>query len=195
LKSQHAFLCQAFPSAYPSTVNPPSLETLAAGAQEHARAYLDLLLAEIGQFPMAVKAQRMLTVPLLYECREQYDVRVLLMTRDLEDQVNSTLRVWARSDSQEQRSATPEFVRAWIEAWLDYGDQVRAAYDLPYYQVAFERLIADPVGTMQDVSRFLDIPCPPAAAIEGWINKDLVNRPTFSLAHLKDLLRHRVFKR
>jgi hypothetical protein len=98
LWSQEALLRESYVGIYPGPSKPPSLDVLRETGKRHFRAYRTLLQEEFGpDFPVGVKSQRFLTLPFLHELRHEFDIRILVMTRGLEDQANSILRVWRNS--------------------------------------------------------------------------------------------------
>lgn len=193
LQSQQQFLARAYPGIYPGISQPPPVSVLDEVGRTHQLAYRQLLTEEFGdQFPSAVKAPRMLILPCLHALRQEFDVRLLFMTRNREDQVHSLLRVWRSSPDPQKRAATPEFAHDWIHAWERFADLVRVHYAFPTLEVAFEDLLAQPFETMGRVARFLEIQPPEAQAVQRWLDPALVNRSRFSLAHLKSLIRSKL---
>lgn len=194
LKAQHTFLREVYPDVYPGVDVPPELAIYEAG-EAHWQAYEALLLREIGKFPLAVKSQRLLTLPFLHRMRDRYDIRLLHTTRNKADQINSVQRVWQRSGNPDRANASRDEIQNWVEAWHDFGAEVFARYPFPTHPTPFETITSDPAGAMRSICAFLDLPVPSDRAIEAWIDPKLVNRPKFSFTHWWTLLRSRVLNR
>lgn len=187
LPAQEEFLRRVYASIYPHISLPPPLDVLERVGRQYAGEYLELLTRELGgRFPMGVKSQWFLTLPFLNELREQYDVRVLVMDRKREDQVRSLLRVFERTDSPILKSATPEFVAIYIQAWRELGAEILRFYEFRSLPISFDTLLAQPLETMERISAFLDIPCPPEDQITDWLDPALVNPEALSLTEDRD---------
>jgi hypothetical protein len=174
-----AFLARVYPEHFPRVAPPPPLSLLEQAAGREAEAYADLLDAMAGGTgPVAAKGPRMLSVPLLHRLRETgaREVRAIRLERAFEDQLASILRVWRTVGDARQRSASEDFVRAYLEEWLAFGREVEARFPLGYIRVQFESLMADPVGTTARVAEAAGLPCPDADTVRAWVDPALANR-------------------
>ena len=175
LSAQEEFLRKVYAAVYPHVSLPPTLDMLDRIGREHANEYLDLLIGNLGdRFPMGVKSQWFLTLPFLGEFTDRYDIRVLVMERNREDQVRSLLRVYERTDLPILRAATPEFVSIYIQAWSDLGEQILRLYPFPSLPVSFDALLSRPLVAMERIAAFLEIPCPPEEEITDWLDVKLL---------------------
>lgn len=177
LKSQQRFLCEVFADCYPAVTPAPALLQVEAVARDQAQAYHRLLQEEFaGAFPAAIKAPRGLSLTLLSFLREYYDIRIIRLVRNEDDQVRSTLRVWRTVDDPLRRNADEILVRGWISQWRKFLDDCLYRYDFPRLEFSFDRLIADPMPQVRILADFLGIMTPPAELVTAWLDPTLVNR-------------------
>lgn len=186
LKSQQQLLCEAYPDHYPAVVAPPTpAEADEIGAVYAAR-YHRLLQDEFSvNLPAAVKSPRCLTLPFLHRLREHYSVRIVLLERNEDDQVRSILRVWRTLDDPVRSRADAGFVRDWIDRWRRFGTEYIRRHEFPCLPLSFDRLLAAPEPTVREISRFLDMPAPPARAVAEWIDASLVNRESVGTTSIR----------
>ncbi len=177
LPAQEEFLRRVYAHIYPHFSVPPGMAFLDAVADEHSQQYLELLQVHLGErFPIAVKSQWFLTLPFLANLRSTFDVRVLTVERDLDDQIRSLLRVYHQQQTPVFRHATAALARGHVTAWKRFGEDLEKHYALPTLRVSFEDLTREPSRLMAEICSFLDQTCPPASEIESWIDPTLVNR-------------------
>ncbi len=177
LKLQQEFLSSVYKGIYPGVTSPPSLEVMSKIGIKYYKDYEELIQREFGCcFPIAIKSQRLLTLPLLHQLKEDYQIKLLIMERKLEDQVNSTLRVWKRSNQLLQKSATREFVFEYLTKWKAFSHKVEQHYKFPTLHVSFNELIADPVEVSKSIFDFIEEDYPDIQQIKSWIDPSLVNR-------------------
>jgi len=182
LKEQNRFLGEAFKKYYPDIVNPPSIETVLKAAKSHHHDYNRLIKKELGEkTPYIVKAQRFLALSFFHYLRDEYDVKVIVMNRDEQKQVESILRVW-RSDhsSPFQKEAPVDFVIDWIRKWKMFSNRFMELFDFDYYPVSFEELMSDSDTQVNGIFNFIGEPIPSREIIDNWLDKSLVNRPKYT---------------
>lgn len=174
------FLVRHWYGFYPQATLPPPPEVVARVASEATPAYRELLTRLFGkQAPFALKVPRFLALPLFHELREHYDVRVLVMSRPLEDQIRSTIRVWTRPvevDERRRAQANEVFLRVYLQAWQRFADGIAASVDFPKRPVDFKELLQDPAREMRQICQFCEIPCPEEPEIQRFLDRDLANR-------------------
>ena len=171
------FMVEVYPDIFERGDAPPSFDRLERAADEKADAYGRLLRQELGEkTPWAVKSYRSLTLPLMNRMTDQFDTRVIVLSRRLEDQARSLIRVAKGWPELRNKNMSLQEVSAWVATWQRWLDDVQQWYDFPYLAVNFEDVVAAPDETMNRVTRFADIPCPEQQVIEQWIDPKLVNR-------------------
>lgn len=178
LKAQQRFMEKAYSGIYPHVTDPPPLETVDSIGEQYAGEYRQLLREEFRDtFPIAIKSQRFLTLPFFHRLREHYTVKVVVMERNLPDQVDSTLRVWSRSPNPHQANATREFVTQYIKKWRSFADDLQSHYSFPYFHISFDELMADPIANSREIFDFIGEACPTGETINRWLDRSLINRP------------------
>jgi hypothetical protein len=181
LKPQQKFLEKVYQGIYPDVTDPPEMAVMEKIGETHFQEYHRLIRAEFeNRFPIAVKSQRFLTLPFLYRLKKKYDVKVLVLERKLEDQVNSTLRVWRKSGNSLQKNASREFVLNYIKKWKSFARSVENHYDFPFFHVSFDDLMASPLSVSRAIFDFIQEKCPTKQQISDWLDPTLVNRSNSS---------------
>jgi hypothetical protein len=169
---------KVFPGIYPDVTNPPTLETLDKIGKGFSYEYDRLLQEEFqNHFQIAVKSQRFLTIPFLNYLKNKYDIRVVVMERNLRNQVNSIRKVWKKFGDSCQKNASKKFITNYSKKWQSFGRSVENHYDLPFFHVFFEDLMANPWCVSRAIFGFIRERCPTQKQIFTWLDNSLVNRP------------------
>lgn len=177
LKSQQKFLEKVYTGIYPDITDPPSLESLDRIGKEYYPKYDQLIRTEFeNRFPASVKSQRFLTLPFLYRLKEQYNIKVLVVERNPDDQLNSIIKIWKKSGNTYQKNASREFIRGYIKKWKSFTLLIEKHYDLSFFHVSFDELMARPLKTSQSIFNFIQEKCPTKQQITDWLDQSLVNR-------------------
>jgi hypothetical protein len=177
LKSQQEFLEKVYKGIYPGITNPPPLKFLDKTGKEFYAEYNQLMRTEFENcFPIAVKSQRFLTLPFLHHLRKKYYITVLVLERNLEDQVESIHRVWRKSGNTLQKNASREFITDYIEKWKTFAKAVKKYYDFPFFHVSFDDLMKKPINVSREIFDFIGEKCPTEEQITGWLDRTLINR-------------------
>lgn len=178
LKTQQKFLEKTYTGIYPDITNPPSLELLDKIGKEFYKEYDEMIQTEFeNRFPIAIKSQRFLTLPFLYRLKEKYNINMLVIERKLEDQVNSTQKVWKKSGNFIQKNASREFITNHIKKWQSFAQSVEKFYDFSIFHVSFDELMKSPIKVSQSIFNLIGEKCPTKEEITGWLDGTLVNRP------------------
>jgi len=194
LWSQNVFLEVSYPETYPAPQPPPKLEEIESKGERHAAAYRKLLSREFGDdFPIAIKSQRMLTLPFLHELQDEIETRVLVLDRNIEDQAKSIRRVWEKADVRGEW--TLEDIKSLLVSWKGFRDRVCEHYDFPIMPVQFQDVIHQPCETTRDITDFLDVRCPSENDIRAWIDPKLANREKLEGIGLNDNLLKRASRK
>ena len=189
LHSHEKFLQKVYKGIYPiyDVQKIPDIKMLQYLGKKHYLEYRELIKAEFGgNFPIAIKANSFFTLPFLHELKKEFDIKILVMERNEEDQINSMVRVWEYlNDPVTKPLCSKEFVTKLIKAEKRFCEKVQKHYDFKYFHVSFEKLINNPVQLMKEISDFTDIPCARKQVIKKFIDKTLVNRKTLSIPQAK----------
>ena len=81
----------------------------------------------------------MLTLPFLHELRNELDTRVIVLDRDMEDQIESLQRVWKRLDIRQDMQR--DDIRSFLEKWARFRDEVCDYYAFPLLKIRFNEII------------------------------------------------------
>jgi len=177
LKSQQQFLERTFKDIYPGVSDPPSMEYIDRVGKMYHSDYDGLIHSEFGnRFPIAVKSQRFLTLSFLYHLKEKYDIRVLVMQRNVERQVQSILRVWRKKGDSFKKEVSVRFVLSWLQEWQEFATRFINAFDFRYHYVSFEAIMEETKKTTGEIFRFIEETCPTFEEIDQWLDHLLVNR-------------------
>lgn len=177
LKSQEQFLRQAYAGYYPSNATVPPPAAVASAAEQWTPAFLQMVQSEFAQSgAIALKTQRGLALPFWDKLRDRYDIRVLLLSRNPDDQVRSIQKIWAGSNDAQKNKATKDDIAADLNTWRAFMERQLAQFPFPQMSVEFDVMLKDPRGMAQKMAAFLGIPAPSEAAVNDWIDAKLVNR-------------------
>jgi len=180
LKSQEQFLRRAFAGFYPGNEILPPQDIVDSIADRMTPDFAHMLAQEFPQNSnIALKAQRGLALPFWHRLRDHYDVRLLLLKRNKDDQVKSISRVWAKLEDPIKRNAGPEVISAHLDTWNGFLTTQLSRVDFPRLPVAFEDLLSDPYEFALRLAAFLDVPPPERNAVDNWIDRSLVNRSEY----------------
>jgi hypothetical protein len=120
--------------------------------------------------------------------KDEYDFYIIKTSRNIDDQINSTLRMWNKSSSGQNQSFEREKIRKLIENWIMFGDNLISKFpENKYFNTSFEELINNKFRSVKKIANFLNIPPPEDSVIEGWIDERLVNRNVLSASFLTKL--------
>ena len=177
LKSQEQFLRQAYAGYYPSNTSVPPPNVVAAAAAQWTPAFQQMVEAEFPQSAViALKTQRGLALPFWDKLRDRYDIRVLLLSRNPDDQVRSIQKIWSLSNDPQKNKATKDDIAADLRNWRTFMERQLAQFHFPQMSVEFDAMLKDPRDMAQKMAAFLDVPPPSEAAVNDWIDAKLVNR-------------------
>ena len=178
LKSHQKFLKKVYNGYYPNITDPPDIVDIDNIGKNYFSDYEQLIKDEFREdFPIAIKSQRFLTLPFLNYLKNKYKIYVIIISRNLQDQINSTLRVWNKYGNSFQKAANQKFIAEYITKWKNFSVIVEKYYDFPYYHMNFEELINNPLNISEKVFSFIQVESPGDDNVLNWIDKSLVNRP------------------
>ncbi|GAI93374.1 unnamed protein product, partial [marine sediment metagenome] len=127
--------------------------------------FIKLLNTEFGNnFPIAIKSLRLFIIPMLHEIKQQNDIYIIRLRRDLERQSKSLQKVFKRSNIIK----TLESCKLHILRWQTFEKKVWNIYqDFVFIDVTFEDLINKPIQIMSYINDKIKITLPPNADIKG----------------------------
>jgi len=116
---------------------------------------------------IAMKSYRMLDIPFLYQLREQYDIKLIVLNRNTEDQAQSAAKM--------NRKNKDYYINK-IKLWKVFRDKIKVKYPLDRIEMDFYDLIDNPDKTVTEIAKFIGIPKPSPDKIKKWIDKGMVHR-------------------
>ena len=126
--------------------------------------YLDILKHDYDdKYPMAVKALDYLPIA-MFENEKDYDIRVVYVTRKLEDQAKSIRGMWSN------KGPTYEWWCDWLKERYAWADIFRDEIKFPYLGVDFNDVLDHPREEAEKMLKFCDIEAKNLDEIEKWIN-------------------------
>ncbi len=176
-KVQNMFLSTVYGDYYPGLLQPPPLHIAQEVGRKHYVEYHEILMSIYGSsFPIAIKSQRFLTLPFLYELKNKYDIKVIKMNRNINDQISSLKRVWKINGKQEYANNDNKTISDWITQWDGFAKSIISAYNIEVFNIYFEDLIENPIKHTKDLFCFLNMAPPHSEIISNWFEPSLVNR-------------------
>jgi len=181
LKPLKPFMYKAFSGYYPTISNPPSLNEVIRIGQRYALDYRDLILSLLGnQDPYAIKAQRFLPLAFFYYLQDEFDIKVIVMNRQEEKQVESIIRVWRQFPPEPQyRNISRETVIDYVRRWKEFSQNFMEYFKFEYYPTSFEDLITDTSPTLKGIFDFIGESMPESTTINQWLDQSLVNQSDY----------------
>jgi hypothetical protein len=179
LKAQQIFLERVFEGFYPGIVNPPTIDKVTNIAKKYYFEYYQLIDDKFKSFPIAIKSQRFLTIPLLYQLRNEFEIKVIVLERFINEQVASTMRVWSKLKDPFKKSASGRFIADWIRRWISFSILIQESFPFDYLNVSFNRLMSNPVLVSNQITEFINISPINKNDILEWIDPSLVNRKSY----------------
>lgn len=154
---------------------PPDLGVLDAFSKKRCKDFHNLLQKEFNSFSIiGVKVLRHLLIPTFYMLRNDYNLRVITLTRNVADQARSHADIHRNPES-------PSLVlskKKEIFKWKAFAKSIRKAYPLKYKSIAFETLVKNPVEVTKQLVKFSGINMPREKDIIRWIDPNLVHFDT-----------------
>lgn len=168
------FLGSAFKDFYPtlnSVPTPDMLNKLVTPAVR--KAFRSLIFEEFGRkYPIVIKDARLMGV-YLFKHMKNVDIRCIVLNRNLQDQVKSTV-------NKNHREYTPEninYFKSRILEWQKFTKATVAAHKgvVKFVPISFDALIYTPETVSLALSKFLEIPCPDVKKVQQWIDPKLTH--------------------
>ena len=130
----------------------------------------------------ALKAPRYLLIPLLKEYGDQYDIKILHISRNEKDHVNSIYRVWQTITgiSEEKKKMKKREIRNWIKQWKKFGESILKETPFPILYVPFEEIISEREQSLKKIAAFLN-ETSISIDIFDWLDPKLINRKKLKL--------------
>jgi hypothetical protein len=174
------FFKNNFRGYYPE-FNPPPVSKLDLLGRRSYKRFKKLIDEEFGsRYPIAMKGGRCLVLPMMHYLRNIYDVRVLMLRRKPNDQAESMLRVWKRTEKKQRemgRVVSKDYIARYLRTWLVFVSRIQKKYNnFKYLDVQFEDVIKNPIQASNEIFKFIGIKPPPDKKITKWIDARLVNK-------------------
>lgn len=178
MRSINVFFKNTYKDYFSNNLVLPTIKTINRLSKKNAKKFEGLLIREFGEdFPIILKSGRCLAVPLLYHLNN-YDVRVIIMQRNIKDQANSMYKMW-KSSNKLRKLADKHFIIKRIRAWTTVVNQIKKQYNrFKYLTVDFYKLLENPLNISSKVYKFIgeNKRLPPNSSILSWIDPKMVTK-------------------
>jgi hypothetical protein len=167
------FLHEAMPAHYPSLVNIPTLKRLVCISDTHRARFMQLIKDEFrNKFPIAIKDARLLILPFIINYFSKYQIKVIVLSRNFEDQLNSIMVKNAKLKGEKAR----KLMRKHMLNWRAFVSRMRKHYKMfEYLDVAFEDLMNKPLEISSVIADFVETRRPTKQKIMSWIDPKLAH--------------------
>ncbi|WP_417557644.1 sulfotransferase domain-containing protein [Mesoflavibacter zeaxanthinifaciens] len=163
---------------------PPTQEELLEIFNQNKTSDFKKLFADLikGESKYALKAPRYLLLPLLEEVIDDYQFKIIHITRNEKDHIKSVYRVWQniKGIELEKKRMKKNEIRKWIKKWKGFGKHQLAKNSLPVIEISFEDIIKNKEKSILQIAEFLEEE-QISVDIFNWIEPKLVNRKKLSL--------------
>lgn len=178
IKEHNHLLGRFYAGYYPETGEPPSLDSVRCIANRHAPFYGDYL-SEIaaGVYPLALKSPRCLSLPLAFNLKERFDISIIRLKRNIEEQVHSIEKVWKNHGNDFQKQCSTEDIRAYVKKWIAFSEDIYREYPFESIDCDFNSMIESPENEIKRLSAFIGINISRDYA-QSWIDPGLVSKQT-----------------
>lgn len=167
-----------FKDYYPGIKNPPTIEQLNEICLKHKDEYVEFLKNEFeGSNKISIKFASYLLIPLFYHLNNEYNIKVINMTRNLEDHVQSYKKV--NDVLKNENNFNQESLKLNIQQWKELGNKIFDNYSLDLMNVDFHELIKEREKTIEKITGFLNIAHYDKDKIDEWIDPKLYNRKKY----------------
>lgn len=151
---------------------PPRVDILDTFSKNKLNYLSKSLQREFKNCPIiGIKVLRHLLIPSFYMLREEYDIYVIVLTRNIVDQARSHADI-------HRKPGVKSFVDSKmkeIKKWKAFSKKIRSRYRLRYCTLSFENLIRDPVSASKKIASFVRIAVPKREKVLEWIDTKLVH--------------------
>lgn len=176
IKEHNHLLGKFYAGYYPDIGDPPSLDLVCSIADRYAPFYDDYLI-EIanGIYPLALKSPRCLSLPLAFTLKERFDIRIIRLRRNIEDQVRSIEKVWKIYGNDFQKQCSSDNIRDYVKKWIRFSDDIYREYPFGSIECDFNSIVESPENQIERLSAFIGISISQDHA-RSWIDAGLVSK-------------------
>lgn len=159
------------PPSYTYPIVGPNIEEYERLVAPHAEDFVRVLDSIFGDAKsFAFKCPNYMALPMLNSkaLSKRYNIKVVLLTRNREDQARSIQAVWSMWKST---FAKQGIVDAYVHQSYEFQKVVVEEYDLSYVPVTFENLLKKPVETSNKLLKKLAVKPPSDSVIGDWFDR------------------------
>lgn len=172
---QRDFMNEVYRGIYPGFTLPPTINIIEEIAKQQYLQYSSILKSTLGgKGVIAVKSQRMLTLPLLHKMLDEYDIKMIVLDRDYGKQAKSLRRVWKKNNIN--LSVSHDETIEWLLKWKKFSEEILGVYEFDRVNLSFESVISNPYDAMLTISSFIGVDSVSEVEVSNWIDGSLVNR-------------------
>lgn len=156
IKEHNHLLGRFYAGYYPETGEPPPLDSVRCIADRYSLSYGEYL-TEIaaGVYPLALKSPRCLSLPLAFNLKERFDISIIRLNRNIEDQVHSIEKVWKNYGNDFQKQCSTEDIRAYVKKWISFSGDIYREYPFESIDCDFNSMIESPENEIERLSAFI----------------------------------------
>ena len=137
-------------------------------ALKSVRSELDAIIESVceGKYPVAIKAMDFAGIA-AYENDPDYDIRVICLHRNIEDQARSISKMWGNVPQY-----PPQAFHKWLKDGYAWVEGFKKEFKFPYLDVNFNDMLDDPEGEGLRICEFCEISKPTSGMLSNYVNKE-----------------------
>lgn len=176
IKKHNHLLSRFYKGYYPDTGEPPSLDLVSSIAKRYATSYYEYLTeVATDKYPLALKSPRCLSLPLAFTLKDRFDIRIIRLTRDIEDQVRSIKKVWKSFGNDSQKNCSSDDIRDYVEKWIMFSDNIYREYPFESIEFDFDSIFESTKNEIERLGAFIGVTISQENA-RSWIDVGLISK-------------------
>lgn len=132
------------------------------------RQELDAIIESIcnGKYPVAIKSMDYVGIA-AYENDSEYDIRVICLHRNIEDQARSISKMWGNISAY-----PPQVFYKWLKEGYEWVEGFKKEFKFPYLDVNFNDILEDPENEGNRICEFCGINKIEPSILFDWVKKE-----------------------
>jgi hypothetical protein len=176
LKSQNDLLREVYRGVYSEPVSPPNAGWVLERAREGVGDFRTLIDASYpGDSPYCIKSPWCMTLPMWKLMEENYDCQYIYVTRNIEDQAKSLMKVWRSQPEKRGHVANLPFLTGWLGEWRIFCDSLLRQLSIEPLKIRYEELMSEKASTVSRIASHLDVDFTDDTGAEDWLTPNVYN--------------------